>query len=317
MFAFAEIQLAIAPNRVPADGRDIELPELDTTLQIGVGRGGDDSYVLVGQGQATAPALRGQRFTFDPWMELVDRGSGTVLKDVCVLKFWPVDDLDEIRSAIAAVFAGLIELATSSPSSLGSAIAAMESLFEAGLSSRVPRETEIGLAGELLLIAESPEPSTLVAMWHSRADSMFDFSAQGERLEVKTTTAAERVHWFSSGQLRPIPGVCTTFVSLLLPLVEVGTTIASLYADLTHLTADERARVRSVILDVAHEPPEMLTSVVFDRGAAATSTLHILPGAVPAPTGAPGVGRIRWEATVGPEADRPDSSCGLVRAIMT
>lgn len=315
MFEFAGIQVAISPDRVPADRRDIELPELEAPLQIGVGRGGDDSYVLVGPGQPTAPALHGQRFTFEPWVELIDSSSGTVLKDVCILKFWPIDDRDDVRGAISAVFSGLVELATSSPSSLGSAIAAMESLFEAGLSSRVPRETEIGLAGELLLIAESADPSTLVAMWHSRADDMFDFSAQGERLEVKTTTTADRVHWFSSGQLQPIPGVCTTFVSLLLPLVETGTTIASLFADLTNLTATERARVRSVIIDVAREPPELLTSLVFDRVAAATSVLHIRPGAIPAPSSAPGVGRIRWEATIDPDADKPDVSCRLVGAV--
>lgn len=315
MFGFPEIRFATSPDHVPADERDIDLPALEGHHRIGVGRGGDESYVLVGPGQAQSLGVEGTRYHFEPWKELVDSRSGAVLRDVCVLKFWPIDDTDEIREAIAAVFAGLIELARSSPTSLGSAVAAMSSLFESGLRTQVDRETEIGLAGELLVIAEATDPSSMAVMWHSRADGQFDFSTQGERLEVKATTGANRVHWFASGQVAPIPGVCTTFMSILLPLVEVGSTVASVFASLNGLTAEQLARVRNVVIDVAKEPPELLTSVIFDRDAARASMLHFPAASVPAPQGAPGVGRINWEATIDGNTAGAAPSCRVVRVL--
>jgi len=312
MFGYDEIHAAVAPEHIPTDGRDIDLPQLDPDHRLGIGRDGEGTFVLVGPGQATARRLKGHQFRFEPWSELVDRRSSVVLKDVCVLRFWPADDEAEVRDAVSAVFAGLVEMALSTPDALGGAIEAMEGLFESGLKSRVSRHTEIGLAGELLVIAESVCSSALASRWHSRADGTFDFSAQGERLEIKTTTGAERMHWFSSGQLAPIPGVCTTFVSVILPVVEVGSTVASVFAGLSGLTAEEKSRVRRVIIDTAKEPPEVLTSVVFDRDAARASLLHLVSDSVPVPATAPGVGRMRWEATLTSDSPGPANGCGFV-----
>jgi hypothetical protein len=216
---------------------------------------------------------------------------------------------------VAAVFAGLVDLARSTPESLGDAVEAMEGLFEAGLRSGLSRDTEIGLAGELLVIAESVDPSALVRSWHSRAEGQFDFSTQGERLEVKTTTGSARVHWFGSAQLTPIPGVCTSFVSVVLPIVEVGSTVASVFSSLSGLTPEDKARVRTVIIEIANEPPEVITSVVFDREAARASLLHVASDCVPVPIAAPGVGRMRWEATLEPDARGPGGACGFAAAL--
>lgn len=314
MFDYNGIHAAIGPEHVPVADADIDLPELDQASRLGVGRDGERAFVFVGPGQATARTLEGRQFRFDPWRELVDRRSGVVLKDVCVLRFRAADEV-EVRNAVAAVFAGLVDLARSTPSVLGDAIEAMEGLFESGLRSGLSRDTEIGLAGELLVIAESTEPSALVSTWHSRAEGQFDFSAQGERLEVKTTTSPTRVHWFGSGQLAPIPGVCTSFVSVVFPIVEVGSTVASLFSSLSGLTLEERARVRAVIVETAKEPPEVITSVVFDRDAARASLLHVASDCVPVPVTVPGVGRMRWEATLEPDSRGPGVTCGFVAAL--
>ena len=187
----------------------------------------------------------------------------------------------------------------------------MEALFESGLKSNVARETEVGLAGELLIVAEAADVSAMLRRWHSSAGDNFDFSSEGERLEAKTSTSAERVHWFSSRQLEPIPGVCTSFVSVQLPEVEVGSTVSSMFASMTGLTPEERARVRQVIIAAANEPPEALASIVFDRDAARASLLHVSPSSVPAPDRVVGVGRMRWEATLGPDASPPAGDCGF------
>lgn len=314
MFDYAAVYAAIAPEHVPADDQDIDLPQLDQARRLGIGRDGGRSFVFVGPGQPTGLTLEGRQFRFDPWTDLVDRRSSIVLKDVCVLRFQPVDDV-EVRDAVAVVFAGLVELADSTPDALGRTIQNMEALFESGLRSHVSRDTEIGLAGELLVIAESADPSALAKTWHSKAAGQFDFSAQGERLEVKTTTGSERIHWFGSGQVAPIPGVCTSFVSVVLPIVETGSTVASVFATMSGLTPEDKARVRTVIIDTAMEPPEVITSVVFDRDAARASILHVASDWVPMPVTTPGVGRMRWEATIAPGSPGPAGNCEFARSL--
>ena len=88
------------------------------------------------------------------------------------------------------------------PAALGDAIHAMAGLIHSGLRSGLHADTEIGLPGDCWL-SRIPRSHRLVNSG-SRGRGKFDFSAQGERLEVKTTTGAARVHWFSSGQLGPI-----------------------------------------------------------------------------------------------------------------
>ena len=292
-----QVRQSLDRTSVPSGFSDVSLGFLDPMAAVGTGRGGEGSYVFVGPGQPTTPVVRSNHHELHPWVNLEDRQSGTVLKDVCVLRFQSQDD--DVLDAIAAVFVGLLELAVVSPDALGAAILDMAALFESGLRSRVSREIEVGLAGELIAIAHARQPGPLVARWHSQPADPFDFSATGERIDVKTTTGSARVHWFSDSQIRGIPGVTISFLSVILPVVEVGSTIASVFARLSNLTSAERSRVRQVIIDTAKEPPETLTSVVFDETAAVASWLLVSAPDVPTPNlTVPGVGAMRWEATL-------------------
>lgn len=311
MFDFREVHAALEAGSSADDAADISLPLLDAALRVGVGRDGSGAFVFVGPGQATESSHGGDNYAFDPWLVLVDQASGLTLRDVCLLRFHPRSDTAPVLDAVAAVFVGLAETAAIMPSSLGRTIAGMRTLFEGGLRSSVPWETELGLAGELLVILSSPNASALADRWHAAFDAQFDFSAQGERLEVKTTSGTDRMHWFSSGQVDPIPGVCTSFVSVILPPVEVGSTVASLFASETSLSPVARAKVRSVIVATAHEPPELLTSIVFDETAGRSSLRHIAASAIPAPIPVPGVAKIRWQARLDAEMPSPPEECGF------
>lgn len=310
MIGIDDVRASIREVPAGISAPDIELAALDLAMTIGTGRGGDGTFVFVGPGDAGAREIRGRYHSFRPWTNLVDGRTGAPLVDVCILRLEPPEAAPEVAEAVSAIFTGLVELARTSPSTLAQAIEAMGSLFESGLVGTISRETEVGLAGELLTIAQSSDPSRLIEMWHSGPEDLFDFSAQGERIDVKTTTGSERTHWFSSGQVRPVPGVCTTFISIALPAVEVGATIASTFAEMTGLTEAERARVRAIVTGIAKQPPELLVNVVFDPVAARAGRLHVSAADVPAPTSAPGVGRIRWEATLDPDAVTPPT-CGV------
>lgn len=309
-FTYEQIAEAVGDQHTPAHVDDVNLVLLDRVARIGVGRSGSGAFVFVGPQQPAVSMMAGPRFEFKPAADLRPVGTDQHLHDVCLLRFSPVETWDGLGAAVAAVYTGLASTGVVSPRDLGPAIHALRALFEADLRSQVARDVEVGLAGELLAISVAVDREGLARRWHSAVDDTYDFSADGERLEVKTTTGTERVHWVSSGQVSGIPGVCTSFLSVVLPVVAQGATIDDLYQALTDLPDPVVARIRSVIVDTAGEPPELLTNLQFDLSAARVGLRHVAAQSVPAPTSSPGVGRMRWEAEF-PDASATWPSCGF------
>jgi len=67
--------------------------------------------------------------------------------------------------------------------------------------SDAPKKTIQGLWGELLVIERSFNPQNLIDYWHNDPLEKFDFNASTEKVEVKTSTNFERIHYFSAEQL--------------------------------------------------------------------------------------------------------------------
>ncbi|MGH8992270.1 MAG: PD-(D/E)XK motif protein [Acidimicrobiia bacterium] len=317
-FSYASLLSALSSSVTPDSGSpdEIRLESVDFQRRLGVGRGGDTSYVFVGPGQPRAFQFRTDQVAFSPWTRLVDEATGSTLEDVAVLRAWPLLNEPDAQLALAAIFSGLADLVHVSPADLGDAVNSLRGLFESGLRAGASRESELGVAGELFVIAQSVDVPAMAARWHSRTYETFDFSFEGERLEVKTTASAERRHEFSSGQLDPVPGVCTTYVSVQLRPVSVGSTAKSLFEEVCRaLGAEERIRVRRIVMEATRCAPELLDSVVFDARAARGSLLQLPPDAVPAPVPTAGVESMRWVARL-PEtvADVP-ASCAFARLI--
>lgn len=66
-----------------------------------------------------------------------------------------------------------------------------------------PAKTSIlGLWGELLVIAASPNQDALVTGWHVTPEQTFDFAFPGAHLEVRTTARHNRQHEFALTQLQ-------------------------------------------------------------------------------------------------------------------
>ena len=69
--------------------------------------------------------------------------------------------------------------------------------------SKTPSKTVQGIWSELFLISNSEDPNTLLNYWHNIPNEIFDFNADLEKVEVKSSSALERIHIFSSEQLTP------------------------------------------------------------------------------------------------------------------
>lgn len=69
--------------------------------------------------------------------------------------------------------------------------------------SDAPKNTVQGLWSELFLIDTSKKPETLLNYWHNIPEEKFDFNAGREKIEVKSNSNYERIHYFTSEQLNP------------------------------------------------------------------------------------------------------------------
>lgn len=305
------LRAALQVDRVPSgDGTyALERPLTDSSA---VGRSWRSDFVFVGPGQAAEEGFVGPHCEFRPWTRLDSVTSGDSFQDASVLLLNPPYDEAEVFDAVAAVFRGLTAVATQRPDALGGTVRSLRLFLESGLKPQVSRDTEVGLLGELLVIACAADPKAMVDCWHRRANATHDFSSPGERLEVKATTGTERSHHFTQGQVAATPGVCTTFASVVMPEIEGGTTVTDLVAEIdTLLEPVQGVDFLGKVMTVTGCPPSAVSAVKIDRNAAAQSIWHLDQSAVPRPTAAPGVSEMRWRSTISEHA-APAGTCQFV-----
>jgi len=69
--------------------------------------------------------------------------------------------------------------------------------------NRPPRKTIQGLWAELFVIEQAQYPEYLIQSWHSLPEDKFDFNDGHDKIEVKSTSTARRIHSFALEQLNP------------------------------------------------------------------------------------------------------------------
>lgn len=77
-----------------------------------------------------------------------------------------------------------------------------------------PTKTLQGLWSELFLIARSKSPEIMLGYWHCIPEEKFDFNAGVEKLEVKSSSNFDRIHYFASEQLHPAEGAQAIIASV-------------------------------------------------------------------------------------------------------
>lgn len=75
-------------------------------------------------------------------------------------------------------------------------------------------ETELGLWGEVEVLASLPEPESALAAWHGPEAATFDFGGNGIYVEVKTSTVGHR-HHFGLEQVSPPTAASALFIASL------------------------------------------------------------------------------------------------------
>ncbi len=85
-----------------------------------------------------------------------------------------------------------------------------------------------GLWAELLMIAQSSDPHLLLRSWHATPEARYDFSSEGQYVEVKSASGQARIHHFSLEQLHPLAGTAAVVVSLFVERSMNGLTVLDL-----------------------------------------------------------------------------------------
>ena len=104
--------------------------------------------------------------------------------------------------------------------------------------SDTPTKTLQGLWAELFIIDMAKEPTTLLNYWHSKPEEKFDFNADTEKLEVKSSSTLERIHTFASEQLNPPKDKQVLIASVFVKQTTHGQSISHLANSIQQKVAD-------------------------------------------------------------------------------
>lgn len=132
-----------------------------------------------------------------------------------------------------------------------------------------PKKKIQGLWAELLVIEQSTNPEILINAWHSSPSAKYDFTLGKDKIEVKSTSAEERVHKFSLDQLNPSMNsnllIASTIVRESGPAAE-GLSVKGLYDKLRERVSDIDCQLRlyTVISETIGNDFAKLDSVYFD-----------------------------------------------------
>jgi hypothetical protein len=206
---------------------DITVLKIDDRLKVVIGYSQDGSVFFGCPQFGEIKGFKKGRAKLEV-AQSIDLNTRGVVEPALALSFF-VNSEEELR-AISTIFSGLYDLNKNSSGTEKATLAAQG--FE-GYFSELPRigltsEAEIGLFGELSIIAASSKKEDLVRGWHSSPDATYDFSFNGNRLEIKTSTRPTRLVWLRGSQTVRDADPCLTYLSIYAPIDDAGINVREL-----------------------------------------------------------------------------------------
>jgi hypothetical protein len=224
-----EIKSAISSQSSELDMNKFNISLFNPDMKIGIGTQGPKKVIFIAPSQNQVSARETKNVIYNPNLNFTWEERGTTLESLSML-ICEVDKSDsQILDAVSAVFFGLLEL-VSQDKEIGLIILELIDLFDSGFKYRPSDSAVIGLMGEMVFINSSTEKNSVIESWHVKPDNNYDFSVDNRRIEVKTSTGTKRIHNFSSTQLPVKDNQELRFVSINLPQVSVGQSLAHLYS---------------------------------------------------------------------------------------
>ena len=197
----------------------------------------------------------------------------------------------------------LLRIVGESPS-LNAVIAATEHLSNVFQRLGSPaRESITGIIGELLIIDLSPNPYTAIAAWRQHPEDRYDFSLDSIRLEVKSSSSRNRIHYLTYEQCSPPLGTIGLLASIIIESAGGGQSLRDLITSIETRVIDDHQcvyRLRGIVADTLGETLARALEERFDRALAEASVQLYDLRSVPAIRGLlpPGVVRVKFQSDV-------------------
>jgi hypothetical protein len=215
-------------------GSDVTVLKIDDALKVVLGYREDGSVFFGCPQIGRIDGFKKGRARLDV-MQTIDLQEKGVIEPALALSF--LVNSEEELWAISTIFSGLYDLNKNNFATEEATLAAQgfqeyfADLPKLGLTS----ELEIGLFGELSIIATSKKKEKLIRGWHASPDSTYDFAFNSERLEVKTSTRPTRMTWLRSSQTIKNADPYLTYLSIYAPLDDAGLTLKELANEVREL----------------------------------------------------------------------------------
>jgi hypothetical protein len=290
----ANIYTTLETPRVHDFGSDITVLKIDDHLKVVIGYS-ENGSVFFGcpqVGQINGFRKGRAKLEVSQSIDLKERG---VVEPALALSFL-VNSEEELR-AISTIFSGLYDLNKNANGTEKATLAAQgfEDYFadlpRIGLTS----ELEIGLFGELAILAASSKKEELVRGWHSSPDATYDFSYNGNRLEVKTSTRPTRLVWLRGSQTIKDTDPGLTYLSIYAPLDDAGMNLQELSVRVREQLAPSLINLfdeKLAFYDIANCKKR------FDFRSAAESFRFVSSSDIPIPKAEdPRILEIRWKCS--------------------
>jgi hypothetical protein len=307
IWSLEEIKTAISSHSSELDANKFNISLFNPEMKIGIGTQGPKKVIFIAPSQNQVSARETKNVIYNPNLNFTWEEKGTSLDNLSML-ICEVDKTDsQVLDAVSAVFFGLLEL-VSQNKQIGFIILELIDLFDSGFKYRPSDSSVIGLMGELVLINSSNEMNSLIESWHVKPDSNYDFSVHNRRVEVKTSTGTKRIHNFSSTQLPTKDDQQLRFVSINLPQVSIGKSLAQLYSLICkQIDTDKKDKLYTLICKTLKLPPELVIQPQFDLESALNSLKYYFPEQIPTPEKVNGVITMHWSAEL---TESEGSDCG-------
>lgn len=139
--------------------------------------------------------------------------------------------------------------------------------------TETPTKTIQGLWAELILIEQSKNPETLINYWHNLPEEKFDFNADSEKIEVKSSSNLERVHIFTAEQLNPNNDSQVIIASIFTKQVSSGLNVLNLLDKINNRITDIKLKekVYRTVSKTLGNTFEQTTKIKYDYDLAKNS----------------------------------------------
>jgi hypothetical protein len=140
-----------------------------------------------------------------------------------------------------------------------------------------------GLWTELLFIEQASDPEYLIKCWHQSKTDRYDFNNGVDKIEIKSTNKADRIHRFSNNQLQNVDNTLIIIGSTFTIETGVGKCAKDLIDSISSKITDssQMFRVNEMVADTMGDKIDQIFDFYFDYHFAINSIMYFNVNEIP------------------------------------